>query len=161
MFWRDYGSVVAWMVGAGVVLGGLLFVVIGLLTPDPGEESSIAFVLLFLFPYGAFFGTVVAVVASLFYAVGLASWTRRTDRSTASRAWVGGLSAGTGALALIVVGGFVLSGPFALPLWAAVGAACAVVALLVAAPLTARAARRADERASAASTSVGSSALPS
>ncbi|WP_103663179.1 hypothetical protein [Microbacterium sp. CJ77] len=87
MFWRTYGTVVGWMLGAGVVAGGLLL---------------------------------------------LAVW---------------------------VLFGLASSGPAGLPVWAGIGAACALFAMLIAAPLTARAARRADNHRSGAPTGWAVSSL--
>lgn len=145
MFWRTYGSVIGWMFAVGVVTAGLfLFVVFAwLLPPDRGEEFAVV-----LMPvYGGFFGAVTAAAASAVYGVGLALWTRRPGRSVASRAWVGAAAAGVGAFGFWVLFGYAVSGPFALPLWSGVGGASAALALLVAGPLTARAARRAPRPA--------------
>ncbi|BDV31590.1 hypothetical protein OAU46_03215 [Microbacterium terricola] len=145
MFWRTYGSVIGWMLGVGIVVGGLfLFVVFGwLVPPDRGEES----VIVVLPAYGGFFGALTAASASLTYATCLALWTRRRRRSIASRAWVGGLSSAVGALGFWLIFGFVLSGPYGLAVWGAMlGGASAILAMSVAVPLTVRAARRAREQ---------------
>ncbi|WP_127474474.1 hypothetical protein [Microbacterium sulfonylureivorans] len=150
MFWRTYGSVVGWMVGVGAAVGGLfLFIVFGwLVPPDRGEE----FAIVMLPAYGGFFGALTAASASLIYAICLALWTRRRDRSIASRGWVGGLSSAFGALTFWLVFGLAMSGPYGLVVWGAMfGAVSAILAMSVAGPLTARAARRADRDATSAS----------
>jgi len=141
MFWRTYGSVIAWMLVIGTLAAGLfLFVVFAwLIPPDRGEESVIWFMPF----YGGFFGAITAAVASLIYGLVLVVWTRQPGRSVASRAWIGAVAAGTGAFAFWVIFGYVLSGPYGLPVWGGIGGASAALALLVAGPLTARAARRA------------------
>lgn len=141
MFWRTYGSVIGWMFVVGIVAAGLfLFIVFAWLLPsDRGEESAIV-----LMPfYGGFFGAITAAVASLFYSVALGSWIRPPGRSVASRAAIGAGAAGTGALVFWLVFGYSLSGVDGLPVWGGIGAACAVLAVVVAAPLTVRASRRA------------------
>lgn len=157
MFWRTYGTVVGWMLGAGVVAGGLLLLVVfGWLIPlDRGEESA-----LLLMPfYGGFFGLITAGAASLAYGVCLGLWSRRPGRSIGSRAAIGTLSAGLGALAVWVLFGLASSGPASLPVWGGIGAACGLFAMLIAAPLTARAARRADNHRSGAPTEWAVSSL--
>jgi hypothetical protein len=150
MFWRTYGSVIGWMFGVGIVVGGLfLLVVFGwLVPPDRGEES----VIVALPAYGGFFGALTAASASLIYGICLGLWTQRRRRSIASRAWVGGLSSAAGALGFWLIFGLALSGPYGLAVWGAMfGGASAVLAMSVAGPLTARAARRADRDATSAS----------
>ena len=144
MFWRSYGSVIGWMLAAGAVAGAaFLLVVFGLLVPvDRGEESVIV-VLPF---YGGFFGALTATAASVLYGVSLSLWTLRAHRSVASRAWLGAASAAVGALGFWLVYGYALSGPYGLPVWGAIGAAAAALAVITAGPLTARAAHRADRR---------------
>jgi hypothetical protein len=142
VFWRTYGAVVGWMFAVGVVVGGLsLLALFGLLIPpDRGEEAAIA-----LMPfYGGFFGALTAAAASLAYGLCLLLWTRRTGRSIASRAWVGALSAGAGALGFWVIFGLARSGPYGLSVWGLIGAVAALIAMLVAGLLTGRAARRRD-----------------
>ncbi len=142
MFWRTYGTVIGWMLGVGTVAGGLLLLVVfGWLIPlDRGEESALV-----LMPfYGGFLGLITAVVASSTYGVCLGLWSRRPSRSIGSRAVIGALSAGVGALALWVLFGLAWSGADGLMVWVGIGAACALFAMLIAGPLTARAARRAD-----------------
>lgn len=157
MFWRTYGSVIGWMVAVGVVTAGLfLFVVFAwLIPPDRGEESVIVLLPL----YGGFFGAVTATAASLTYGVGLAVWTCRPGRSVASRAWIGAVAAGVGAFGFWVLFGYALSGPYGLPVWSGVGGASAVLGLLVAGPLTARAARRASSQSQAPDPVVASESL--
>lgn len=141
MFWRTYGSVIGWMFVIGIVAAGLfLFIVFGwLIPPDRGEQSAIV-----LMPfYGGFFGAITAAVASLFYSVALGSWIRRPGRSVTSRGAVGAIAAGTGALVFWLVLGYSLSGVYGLPVWGGIGAGSAAFAVLVAAPLTVRASRRA------------------
>jgi hypothetical protein len=147
MFWRSYGTVVGWMLVGGVVLGGLLFVAAFgvLIPPDPGEETAIVFMPF----YGGFFGALTGAVASGFYGLCLTYWTRRTARSVRSRAWVGALSAGIGALAFWTAFGFAVSGPGATAVWSVIGGTAAGPAMLIAGPLTARAARRADTASNA------------
>ena len=102
--------------------------------------------------YGGFFGALTAASASLIYGICLALWTQRRRRSIASRAWVGGLSSAAGALGFWLIFGLALSGPYGLAVWGAMlGGASAVLAMSVAGPLTARAARRADRDATSAS----------
>lgn len=140
MFWRTYSGVVGWLIAVGAVVGAvLLLLVFGWLVPsDRGEESAVA-----VMPFiGAFLGALTAAAAGVVYVPCLTLWNRRSGRTVASRARVGGLSAGAGALALWVVVGFAVRSPYGLPVWTAIGGASAVVALLVAGPLTARAARR-------------------
>lgn len=149
MFWRTYGAVIGWMFAVGIVAAGLfLLVVFGwLIPPDRGEEFAIA-----LMPfYGGFFGALTAAAASLLYGLCLVVWARRASRSVASRAWVGALAAGAGALAFWVIFGFALSGSYGLPVWSGIGGASAVLAMVVAGPLTSRAARRAGGRPQAVS----------
>ncbi|MFE2774044.1 hypothetical protein [Microbacterium resistens] len=141
MFWKTYGAVVAWMFAVGTVAAGLVLFAVSLwLPPDPGEEAVIA-----LMPfYGGFFGALTAAAASILYAASLRVWITAARRSPASHAWVGALSSGIGALAFWVVFGFALSGTSGLPVWSGIGGASAILAMLVAGPLTARAARRAN-----------------
>ena len=148
MFWRTHGAVIAWLIGGGLVVGALLLLLVfGLLIPpDRGEEIAMVIVPL----YGAFFGGVTGVAASLVYGASMMLWTRREDRSIASRAWVGALSAATGALAFWLVFGLALTGPVGIAVWGGIGAASAAVVIMVAGPLTARAARRTDSAASRA-----------
>lgn len=148
MSWKTYGAVVGWIVGVGVAVGALLTLVVfaWLIPPDRGEEGVLAFMPVL----GGFFGAMTAVAASVLYALCLALWTHRPGRSIASRAWVGALSAGGGALVFWIVFGLALSGSSGLLLGAWFGGASAVVAMLVAGPLTSRAARRADRRADSA-----------
>ncbi|WP_336632484.1 MULTISPECIES: hypothetical protein [unclassified Microbacterium] len=158
MFWRTYGAVVGWMFVVGIVAAGLfLFVVFAwLVPPDRGEEDAV-----WLMPFfGGFFGALDAAAASLSYALALLGWTRRPGRSVGSRAGVGAVAAGVGALAFWMVFGYARSGPDALPVWSVVGAASAVLAVLVAGPLTVRAARRASGPVGAASPATASEALP-
>jgi len=148
MFWRAYGAVIGWLVAVGVVVGGLFFLAVfgWLIPPDRGEESAIA-----LMPIvGGIFGALTAAAASLIYGLCLKLWIHRRGRSIASRAWVGALSAGAGALVFWTVFGLVRSGPDGVRAWSVIGVAAAAVAALVAGPLTARAARRADRGASSA-----------
>ena len=157
MFWRTYGSVIGWMFAVGVVAAGaFLFVVFAwLIPPDRGEEFAIV-----LMPfYGGFFGAVTATAASLIYGVGLVVWTRRPGRSVASRAWSGAVAAGGGAFAFWALFGYALSGPYGLPVWISIGGASAVLALLVAGPLTARAARRPSGQSQAPDPAVASESL--
>jgi hypothetical protein len=157
MFWRTYGAVIGWMLAVGAVVAGLLLLVVfGLLIPpDRGEESAIA-----LMPfYGAFFGAVTAAAAALIYGVCLAVWTRRRARSVASQAWVGAVAAGAGAAAFWLVFGYALSGAYGMPVWGTVAAASAILAMSVAGPLTARAARRASQRVQSGEQGAGSEQL--
>lgn len=138
MFWRPYGAVVGWMFVVGIVAAGVFLVVVftWLIPPDRGEADVI-----WLMPFlGGFFGAITAAAASLSYALALLVWTRRPGRSVGSRAAVG--AAGVGAFAFWMVFGYARSGPDGVPLWGVVGAASAVLAVLVAGPLTVRAARR-------------------
>lgn len=156
MFWRTYGSVIAWMIVIGVLAAGLLlFAFAWLVPPDRGEESSS-----WLMPfYGGFFGAITAAAASLIYGLALSVWTRRAGRSVASRAWIGAVAAGVGALGFWVLFGYVLSGPYGLPVWSGIGGAAAVLALVVAGPLTARAARRASSQSQTPDPVVASESL--
>lgn len=141
MFWRTYGSVIGWIFVVGIVAAGLfLFVVFTwLIPPDRGEESAI-----WLMPfYGGFFGAVTAAAVSLVYSLALLVWTRRPGHSVTSLAWIGAVAAGLGAFGFWVLFGYALSGPYGLPVWSGIGGASSLLALLVAGPLTARAARRA------------------
>jgi heme exporter protein D len=145
MFWRSYGRVIIWLLAVGAVVGAAFFLVIfGLfIPPDRGEES-----VLVLIPFlGACFGLFAATASSVLYGLGVWLWTRGVARSVASRAWVGAGSAGFGVLALWLVFGFLRSGTYGLPVWGGIGVASAALAMLVAGPLTARAARRADAAA--------------
>jgi hypothetical protein len=156
MFWKTYGAVIGWMFGVGVVAGALfLLVVFGwFVPPDRGEES----VLLVMPFYGGFFGALAASAASLAYGLALALWTQR-PHSVASRAWVGALSAAAGAFAFWVVFGYALSALYGLQVWAVIGAASGLLAMLTAGPLTARAARRAQNRADEPERAVSSEEL--
>lgn len=146
MFWRTYGSVIGWMFFVGVVgTGAYCFVLFAWIAPSssgvnvPPETMAI---------WGGFSGAVTAAAASVVYGVSVALWTRRPDRSIASRAWVGALSAGIGALGFWVLLGCAVGG-FALLPWAVVVTVAGVCAALTAGPFTARAARRASRGASA------------
>ena len=130
-----------WMLVAGAVVGAAFLLVFGLLLPpDRGEESA----LLVMPFFGAFFGVLSAATAGALYAIALWLWTRGISRSVASRSWIGAFSAGLGAFGLWLLLGLKLSGVYGLPVWGSLGVVCAVLAMLIAAPLTAHAARRAD-----------------
>ena len=154
MFWRTYGSVIGWMFVVGVVAAAVLLLVVfaWLVPPDRGEESAIV-----LMPfYGGFLGAVTATAANVAYGVGLVVWTRRAGRSVASQAWVGAVAAGAGAFGFWALFGYAVSGMPGLPVWSGVGGASAVLALLIAGPLTARAARRASTGSHAPDAAVAS-----
>ncbi|GAA1488937.1 hypothetical protein [Brachybacterium sacelli] len=144
MFWKSYGLVIGWLFVVGIVTAGVfLFVVFTRLVPlDRGEESALV-----LMPfYGAFFGALTAAAASALYAICMILWTRERNRSITSRAWLGALSAGTGALVFWIVFGFSLSGISGLPVWSGIGAGSAALAMLTAGSFTSRASRRADAK---------------
>jgi hypothetical protein len=146
MFWGRYGSVVAWLFAVGVAVGAVFLLLFAwVVPPDRGEEGVIV-----LLPFvGAFFGAVTAGVAALGYWFALALWTRPARRSVPSRALMGAIGAGAGAMVFWIGFGFALSGAYGLPVWGVLGLICALIAALVAGPLTARAARRADRAGSA------------
>lgn len=131
------------MLVVGIIAAALLLLVVfaWLVPPDRGEESA-----LWLIPfYGAFFGALTAAAAGVLYGLALIIWTRRSGRSVRSRAWIGAVGAGIGAFAFWLLYGYVLSGTHGVPVWSGVGGGAGVVAMLVAGPLTARAARRAAD----------------
>lgn len=142
MFWRTYGSVIGWLFFVGVVGTGAYFFVYfaWIAPPSPGvnfaPETMAA--------WGGFSGAVTAAAASVVYGVSVALWTGRPDRSVASRAWVGAMSAGIGAFAFWTLMGYTVGGARALPLWSIVAAVAGVCAALTAGPCTARVARRAS-----------------
>lgn len=140
MLWGTYGRVIGWILAVGTSVGGVfLLVVFGLFIPvDRGEESAIL-----LMPFvGAFFGFVTALVSSATYYVGLFVWTRRPHRSVSSRGWLGASCAALGALGFWLSFGFTLSGWSGVPVWGGIGVAAAILASLIAGPLTVRAAHR-------------------
>lgn len=134
MFWDIYGSAVRWMFAVEALAGGLiLFTAAAWFMPsEPGDQFGGAFVLAV---YGSVAGLLTATTASLMYRFCLGPWTRRAHRSRASRAWVGTGAAAVGAYAPWLVFGIY-------GLW--LGLVPALIAMMVAGPFTARAARRAD-----------------
>ncbi|MET0297024.1 MAG: hypothetical protein ABW024_06455 [Microbacterium sp.] len=142
MFWSRYGGVIGWLFVVGAGLGAAMMTVLfgWLIPPDRGEESVV-----FAMPlFGAAVGAVSALAASAGYWIGEGFWIRKAVRTVASRAWVGGLAAGAGVATFWIVYGFAMSGGFGLVVWIPIGVICGLIALIVATPLTARAARRAD-----------------
>jgi hypothetical protein len=137
-----YGGVAGLLILIGSIIGAaLFFLVLGILVPpDRGEESVIT-VLPFM---GAFVGAANSLAAAVAYLLGMFGWTRRAGRSVRSRAWIGAGSAAAGA-ALVWVGfGIAWNSGYAWAVWGAIAVFTALLAAVVAGPLTARAARRAD-----------------
>ena len=141
MFWRTYGSVIGWMFFVGVVgTGAYFFVLFAWIAPS---SSGVNVAPETMAIWGGFSGAVTAAAASVVYGVSVALWTRRPDRSVASRAWIGASSAGVGAFAFWALLGYIVGGP-ALLSWAVVATVAGVCAALTAGPFTALAVRRAS-----------------
>lgn len=134
MFWETYGSAVRWMFAVEAVAGGIILAAIQLLyvPSEPGQQPGDVFIMAI---FGSLAGVLTATTASLVYRLCLGVSIRRPRRSIASRAWIGTGAAGLGALALWAVGG--VYGML-------VGLIPTLIAMVVAGPLTVRAARRAD-----------------
>jgi hypothetical protein len=152
VFWSRYGGVGGLLLLAGAVVGAALFFVLFgfLLPPDRGEESVVPFMPIM----GAFFGGLTGLGAGAAFLLGLFGWTRRRMRSVRSRAWIGAGSAAVGAALVWISVGIAWNSVYAWAVWGPIALFSALLAAVVAGPLTARAARRADKAEAVASVPV-------